>query len=249
MALSTTRGNGEYLTRATGLSNLAFTASFWVHFTDITGGADAVFGRYGTGSSASQIWTSSGGVLSYDDGSTYSQGSTLSNNTWYHLAVTRTAAGVSEIFLDGASDFTHSGNTAVKPGVNLMRTPTNHQFDDYECSGRLAAFKAWDVVIADADILQELYFFTPIRTADLANFSPFVADETVNFRDYSGTAPGNWTETGTVETGSGPPITWRKGASRIFLPAAAAADISHVAALAESFDNVVQRRPIKVTNF
>jgi len=31
--------------------------------------------------------------------------------------------------------------------------------------------------------------------------------------------------------------------------AAAADDIAHVAALADSFDNVVQRRPIKVTNF
>lgn len=34
-----------------------------------------------------------------------------------------------------------------------------------------------------------------------------------------------------------------------FLPVVVAADIDHVAALADSFDNVVQRRPIKVTNF
>ncbi len=43
----------------------------------------------------------------------------------------------------------------------------------------------------------------------------------------------------------GPPF----GFDEPFVSAAAAVDISHVAALADSFDNVVQRRPIKVTSY
>lgn len=163
----------------------------------------------------------------------------FSVSTWYHLAFTRTST-TTEMFIDGVSEITGGAPGApTEFGLGYRRTSNT----------RRASVKLWGAVLSDAEILQEMYFDMPVRTVNLERWHHFTSPGST-FRDYSGTGKDDFDVYGTPTQGeSGPPITWRKGASKIFVPAAAAADISHVAALADSFDNVVQRRPIKVTNF
>lgn len=247
MALNLLLASNEYIYQENIWSTTeAFTMMCWFRMTDESA-RQGIMGAGGYGSHGTSLRMTSGGVLEYAvAGPSSATGSTLSFDTWYHVAQKRLTDTTHETFFNGVSDITHTSG-----GGNLYHPYFGQSSDAYTSeamSGRLAAVKVFTANLSAAEIQQEMYFFMPVRTDNLTIWSPFVADETVNFRDYSGNG-NDWIENGTITAGAGPPITWRKGASRIFLPAAAAADISHVAALADSFDNVVQRRPIKVTNF
>lgn len=250
MAISVVRDANE-LYRSSGITSNTYTAMFWLILTSRPDGQDQAFWGRGNGTQGTVVaaTASDGGTADAfwfgdEDGYAYGASSTIVTDTWYHIAVTRNGSS-HEVFLDGVSHISHARNTTTRDRIYLA-----HGSDYYNAgsNSRIAAFKAFGAVLTAVEIQQELYFFTPIRTNNLELWSPFVADETANFRDYSG-AGSDWTENGTITAGPGPPITWRKGASKIFVPLGVAVDLSHVAALADSFDNVVRRRPIKVTNF
>lgn len=242
MAIRILLADSEHLTQSNSASNDPYTAMFWFLLDTVEVVNQGIFGRAGTGN-ASVAVGSTGRLSLQVTGYGYDYGSILTLDTWYHLAATRSGTS-HEVFIDGVSDMTLTGNTNTRDTITV-----GHDTEyGLEMDGRIAAIKVWDAVLTPAEINNELYFFTPLRTSGNQIWTPLVADETVNFRDYSGNAA-DWTEVGTIDAGEGPPITWRKGASKIFVPLGVAADISHVAALADSFDNVVQRRPIKITNF
>ena len=153
--------------------------------------------------------------------STYEYGSiTLTTQTWHHIAVTRNGTAIKS-FIDGVKDI-----DTTKTGMNALTDRYIGRSNHVNFDGRMAAFKNWDAELTTAEILQELYFFVPIKS-DPTMWTPFVADES-DFRNYSGSVVSDWSESGSLGSGSGPPITWRKGASKIFVPAAAAAGIATV---------------------
>ena len=141
---------------------------------------------------------------------------TLSSQTWFHLAVSRNDTAI-KTYIDGVLD------VDITHGMTLESTPNPYLAKAFSgaWNGRMAAFKHWDSDLTIGEVQQELYFFLPIKS-DPTMWTPFVADETT-FRDYSGTATSDWSSEGTAPSfGPGPPITWRKGASKIFVPAGAA---------------------------
>jgi len=212
-----------------------YTLMLWQYFNSVASGT-GIF--YRGGSAEAYIYPGGTPTVYWDGPSIYST-TVLSTNTWYHLTFARTDT-TTEMFVNGVSEGTGGApGTATEFGWGYRRNSNT----------RRAAVKFWGALLSDEEILQEMEFHVPIRTVGLERWLPFISTDTT-FRDYSGTGVSNFNVYGTPTQGEpGPPITWRKGASKIFVPLGVAADISHVAALADSFDNVVQRRPIKVTNF
>lgn len=89
-------------------------------------------------------------------------------------------------------------------------------------NGRHSNFKAWSTNLSQAEVQQEMRSYTPVRTANLYSWTPFVDASTgSDFLDYSGNGR-NWTETGTVTFEDNPPISWRQGKNkRIYIPSVA----------------------------
>ena len=231
----TAGGGGNNLFHADQGTADPYTLMLWQYFNVL----DNNTGIFYRGAENEAYLFNSGGVKIFWDGPGVYSSTVFSTDTWYHLAFTRTASAT-ELFVNGASDVTGGApGTAAEFTLGYRRGSNT----------RRAAVKFWGALLSDEEILQEMYFHVPIRTAGLERWHPFVSPGST-FRDYSGTGVADFDVYGTPTQGEpGPPITWRKGASKIFVPLGVAEDISHVAALAESFDNVVQRRPIKVTNF
>lgn len=238
MALNPTTagGGGPNLWSGTPGTATPYTVMLWQYFNSVANGT-GVFSR--NAGAEVYLWDNGTPKLYWDDLAFYGT-TTIAVNTWYHLAFTLTGA-VSEMWVNGVSQ-----GTDVAPGGTPVHFALGYRNTS---NSRREAVKFWGALLSDEEILQELYFNMPVRTADLERWHHFDTPGST-FRDYSGTGTADFSVYGSPTQGNpGPPITWRKGASKIFVPLGVAADISHVAALADSFDTVVQRRPIKVTNF
>ncbi len=196
-----------------------FTMMAWFYFTSFATGTSTCM-NLGTTSYndlvSFEAFTTTGELRLWN-GATTGYGSNVSTNTWYHLAISRSGANIS-LYLDGAQDINLSDNS---PTVAATIDWMDSRLYSGGLRGRSAALKYYTAQLTAAEIQNGMPFFTPIRTTDLAIWIPAVTDDVVNFRDYSGNAR-DFTEQGTITTGPGPPITWRKGASKIFLPPAAA---------------------------
>jgi hypothetical protein len=87
-------------------------------------------------------------------------------------------------------------------------------------NGRAAAIKLYDAVLTPAEIVQEMRQYLPARTANNNGWYPLFTtndDQT----DFSGLGR-DWTVGGTLATEDGPPIPWKSGQSKIYLPLSAA---------------------------
>lgn len=210
MALTLTDGTGNYLSAASGPSTDPFTWMAWHYFPSVADGVDLAFQR---GNGVRSYLYSSGNIY-FLPVSLYGS-SVLSVNTWYHIAFTKNG-NAHEIFLDGVSDGSTSASSTPDSAISM-------NLHGYDGAGRrISSFKHFAAVLTADEIYQEKNFHVPVRTLNLDRWSHFETPDNANFRDYSGTGAADWIETGTLTQGNpGPPITWRKGASRIFVPAAA----------------------------
>lgn len=128
-------GTGDYLPAQTS-PNFAFgtgdfTVEAWVYTADVSFSAQrgfiqtsATVGGLSTSYTSGIIilfgGSSFGSVNANVGGSNYnSGGSTVATNTWYHVALTR-ASGVVNLWLNGVSVASGSGNTANLTGQNLV---------------------------------------------------------------------------------------------------------------------------------
>jgi len=208
----TSAGNFLYLNAGNSPTLDPFTALWWAYPLSLNDNTGVGPGTASSGGLLVYMYT---GELYVKGGSlAFACSTTLASNTWYHIALTR-SGNSTELFLNGVSDGSGSGTltgTFLSWGYPYTR-PLN---------ARIEAAKHFGAVLTAAEIQQEIYFNMPVRTADLERWSHFVTPDNANFRDYSGTGAANWTEYGSVTQGdSGPPIQWRKGASRVFLQAPA----------------------------
>ena len=199
------------------------TVMAWFYFNNAGAASETLFFLGNNSYSETiSVYVDASAVLSVFNGSSGGTGSTLSSDTWYHVALRRSGASM-QIYLDGVQDITNSANN---PTVTAEVDWGNSSlYDTTPMDARSAAFKYYEAQLTAGEIQNGMQFFTPTRTANLAMWLPSVADDVVNFRDYSGNAR-DMSEAGTVTAGAGPPITWRKGASRIFVPAGAAPPVT-----------------------
>ena len=203
--------SGDSLTRTTNLPTItAFTMMGWFYLVSDTnadepffeiGHATNINSTYmalfdGGGNNHFTLWNGNGGLDSV----------TLNMSTWYHIAMTvaGTGAGQFKGYLNGALSITHAGNAAPTSAKLWIANDTLAT----HLNGRAAAIKIYSAVLTVDEIAQEMWFYRPIRTANLNTWLPCVDPTTNNnATDISGNGY-NMTVNGTLGFEDGPPIAW-----------------------------------------
>lgn len=151
----------------------------------------------------------------------------VSLDTWYWMALVKAAAGNT---VTGYQELaTHNGTPSSRFSSNLGAAFTfnkillgeNDVFTGETFRGNMAGVKIWSSVQTAADLALEKRQLAPFRTQDLYAFWPLhseplkLRDDSGNARPLVAPAAGAWT------TDDGPPVPWRRGRSRFFVPASA----------------------------
>ena len=197
-------GTGDRTTIATGLPSWQpFTMMAWVYliaaraggysnylYFGNSGGTVGVYGFFDTDDRVL--------LLNTDNSYTGTSGSTISLNTWTHLALT-IGATYAKCYVNGVEDISISSASFV-PGIISFGGNTDY-FD-----GRFACGKIWASELTADDIKREMWRVVPVRSGPWS-WTPF----TVNVIDYSGNGNvwlrnGGSTATYTYE--DGPPVGW-----------------------------------------
>lgn len=165
--------------------------------------------------------TTNGLTLQLYNGSSAVSGSSIGLNTWKHIAMTVSGTGTGNFlgYIDGVLNATHDGNSSVLSQQIQMADST--QGDAF--NGRLAAIKVYSAVLTEKEIQQEMQQFFPVRTLNLNTWLPCVDPlNTNNALDMSGNGF-NMSIDGPLSVEDGPPIPWRIGRKKYFIPLAVGA--------------------------
>lgn len=226
--------NSEYLRRTTGtfFNTAGISVLFWANLL-VDRNASGCGWILTSPSNDYIAWYNSSG-----DGTTYlwecgdgpQLGSlNLSLNTWYCLALTRAGGGATQTVvyrrLVGDTTWTTaSGQFATSFDPSAETILSNH-FDltNGWFPGRIVGVKQWNTVLTADELWQESQQFFPLRQANLAAWYPMVGNTVAaSVIDHSGNGR-NLTSNGTLSIEDGPPIAWRQGRRRIFIPSASSA--------------------------
>jgi hypothetical protein len=150
-------GTGDYLPSNPSTSNLYafgtgdFTIEFWLRLGSVSGNQSLVDIRpTGTNGLYPLIYTNTTSLIYYVNSATQISGGTLSTNTWYHVAVSRSGTST-KMFLDGTqigSTYTDSNNYLAgtgAPWVGTFRDGTgalNGYIDDLRITKGVARYTA-----------------------------------------------------------------------------------------------------------
>jgi len=174
------------------------------------------FGGASTGNKyACYFRTAGAATFAVTEWTTDFTGSAISDNTWYHVAMTVAGTGANQLkgYLNGVLDATGNGSAGITAAqLQILGDAAGEWFN-----GKCAAVKIYNAVLTVDEIALEMRQYLPFRTANLNRFIPGIDSTTL---DYSGSA-NNLTAGGTLAFEDGPPIPWRRGRARIFIPAAA----------------------------
>lgn len=178
-------------------------------FTDPGGGFYTVLETNADGTEV--MWAdNNGGVVGIQQ---------LTVGSWYFFAITKSNTDV-VIYVarddDAALTSTNIPSNAATPAHTLLTLGDDGYSEPL--NGCMEAFKMWDgVALTAAEVEAERWQNVPSRTEGLYAWLPLVNAEGV---DYSGAA-NPFTVNGALALEDGPPIAWRKGISRILIPATA----------------------------
>jgi hypothetical protein len=216
--------SADFFTRtASAPSQATLTAMAWVYQISRPSGLGnwfSIAGAADTDYIIAGILTSGG--LNYTEsnnsGSDVSDtGSALSLATWYHLAIVRSGGNLVG-YLNGVADTTQSAAAFTSTRFWLG----NSQFTTNNLDGRIGGCLIYEAALTDAEIQQQMRQYAPVRTANLWAWYPMADNSVAGCAvDYSGNGR-NLTTNGTLTLEDGPPVAWKQGARRIFIPAAVA---------------------------
>lgn len=140
-------------------------------------------------------------------------GTNLSIQTWYHVALVRSATNTLDVYLNGVSDSTHTRSTTGRTAVTRMEAGAWTSGNANRTDSRIMGMKAYTTNLTAAEIANEMNTIRPQRTDNLYAWWPiFNGDRTT---DYNGNAR-PWTEGGTLTDEDPPPVSY--GASVYFFP-------------------------------
>lgn len=219
-------GSNEVYIRTTSLPSItAFTMAIWWRSPGDPGTISNYPVLYRNNGATDTQWIGvyvlwSGSVLTLSMDSTvngHTGGSTMANQTWYHLALTRSGNTYTS-YLNGVQ------NSQFTDATVITNTRMYVAGNDFTGGGggsfEYAAIKVWDgVVLTAAQLVQEMRQYLPVFTSGIHIFSPLFSavDDQV---DYSGNGF-TWTVQGVPVTVDGPPIPWCQGRHRVQRPTAA----------------------------
>lgn len=229
--------NSEYLNRTTGgfYSTSPLSACFWANLiTDrnvsglgwmivLTPGGDYLTWYNASGDGTTFLWEHAVGAALDQLGSF-----NLSLNTWYFFAITRNGTGAGGTIHYRRAATETSFTTASGTFSGAAFTPN----DEYVLSnwydlvagwfaGRIAALKQWNAILTVDELMQESYYFSPIRWTNLQSWHPFVNDGITQAMLDFGPNGRNFSQTGTLTIEDGPPIIWMPSRRKFWSPAPA----------------------------
>lgn len=160
-------------------------------------------------------------------------GSAMVTNVWTHIAMTVSGTGAGQFlgYKDGALNITGDARA-----ITLNELRIGNDFDNESYGGNVAAIKIYNRVLTADQINAERWFAMPVDWAglnsayplgtawDVANSGLVIPRGVVSrWPDVSGQFS-EWTETGTIDVDSGPPIqfapSWSQVRARYFTAAA-----------------------------
>ena len=210
--------SADNLRRTTSLpSTNTYSVCFWGKLSSDQNYYSTFFGFTDGSSLYSVLETNLDGitVLWADNGGTGNI-RTLTVGEWYFFGITKSNTDV-VIYVAAATDAnltaTNFSDNASTPAHTLL-TLGDDGFSE-PLDGCIAAFKMWDgVALSAAEVAAERWQVMPARTSGLYAWLPMTDASGI---DYSGTGH-SFTVNGTLSAEDGPPIAWKKGASRLFIP-------------------------------
>lgn len=116
-----------------------FTWEFYVYLTSTVTQILGCLSNYGAALGNPEIYVSSGAITYYAQSANRIIGSTLSINTWYHIALSRNS-GSSRLFVNGTqvgSTYADSGNYTSSPLIYAANYPLNFPMQGYMDEARL----------------------------------------------------------------------------------------------------------------
>jgi len=153
----------------------------------------------------------------FDTGPLNATGSAVSAGVWYHIGIIRGAvAQRTDVYVDGTLQLQLTDDLSWTPDILRFM---NDSFDDW-VDGRIQHVKFWEAALTTAELDNERFVAVPQRTANLAGWWPCL-DQPTGSEDWSGLGR-NLTQTGTLTTEDGPPVSWGVDAELIIAAAAAA---------------------------
>jgi len=208
-------GTNAYFSRTSNLVNTAsggrYTIMLWMYHLSVTGFRNIVFA--GIDDSTTQTLQIDAGTLQAWVNVSGTNGSAISTNTWYHVAIVKDGDSTNnyKIYLNGALDIqmTVQNFTATKLTIGAWNAGADF------ASARYCIVKVWSTNLTAAEIAQEQYVIRPVKAGNLLGFYPMFPNSGERVIDYSGNGY-NWTENGTVTDEDPPPVSWGSGA--YFMP-------------------------------
>lgn len=150
---------------------------------------------------------------------------TLVANRWFWWGITRNGTAVRVLYIPqpGAAVQTFTATYANTGTPTSMTALNDHGLASF-VNGDGMAYKLWDAVLTDAELIQEAYTIRVQRTANLNLWTPMVASTVANAAlDLSGNGR-NWTVVSTPSIDDNAPISW--GGRSIVYPITAAVTIT-----------------------
>ena len=198
-----------YLEKASAVTGAPYTLIAWYRTNDVTAAYTSLISPtnnaitqydYTGFSSAVDGAVRVGSQAGYSDSAT----GAITLDTWTPVVLTRTGDTRVEWSVNTRIAVTNS--TAAAGGYDFFAL-LGYSGMGSEPNRDVAGFKAWNALLTDTEIAAEVQQFAPVRTANLAHYSPLHV-----YTDLSDSiAGGSWTQNGgTLSTVTGPtlPETW-----------------------------------------
>jgi hypothetical protein len=145
----------------------------------------------------------------------------LSTNTWAHIAVIVDSGRAGKLYINGVYEITNNCYSGT-PSPNQLYVG---KIRAAPMAGRIANFFCYSADIGVAGVLAQMNQYFPVRTANLNTWLPMVDSVMAdNGHDYSGNGY-DMTVTGSPTVAGNPPIPWRQGRKKYFIPLGVAASL------------------------
>jgi hypothetical protein len=205
--------DGEEFFRASSVPDIAsFTIMAWVRpGGSLTGGHASFFNiDWGSGSYVTCLMTSGHLFRLFNsDHGLSGTGSSMTDGTWYHVAMVCPGLGPGGStqlgYFNGVLDLSHTNMNSNQTEQNIRFLRGN---DGDNFNGSIAAIKIWDAALSATEIAVEMRTYTPTRFTNLNSWYPLF-----KHTDTTNGAPASLalSSSGTLATTDGPAITWEWG--------------------------------------